>query len=138
MELLKTRLSEPDIRGIVRSAQGEIVEFHNQGVSDLFNLLTEHPEILDGGMIADRVIGRGAAFMLIKGRIKSVFAYVISLPALSLLQDNGIEVSYSTLQPNIINRTKDGICPVELLTSGTDSPDEAIDIIRVFLNKTRT
>jgi hypothetical protein len=118
----------------VRAAVGEIREFHRQGVIDLFTLLTEAPQVLDGAQIADRVIGRGAALLMVKGRVREVFAYVISEPALDILQQAGIPTAYATLQPHIINRTGTDICPVEKLTASTNDPEEAYERIKNFLN----
>lgn len=134
MEALKARLKEDEVRGAVMSIHGEVREFHRKGVIDLFTLVTEEPDFLRGGMIADRVIGKGAALLLLKAGIKEVFAYVISEPALNIMKDNNITVTYITLQPHIINRTGDGICPVELLTEHITSPDEAYNQIKIFLN----
>ena len=127
MEELKSRLQREEVRGVVRAANGEIREFHRQGVIDLFTLLTEAPQVLDGAQIADRVIGRGAALLMVKGRVREVFAYVISEPA-------GIPTTYATLQPHIINRTGTDICPVEKLTASTNDPEEAYERIKNFLN----
>lgn len=133
MEELKKRLEREDVRGVVRAANGEIREFHRQGVIDLFTLLTEEPQMLLGAQIADRVIGRGAALLMVKGRVQEVFAYVISKQALDILQQAGIPTTYATLQPHIINRAGTDICPVEKLTASTDDPDEAYELIKEFL-----
>ena len=133
MEELKKRLEREDVRGVVRAANGEIREFHRQGVIDLFTLLTEEPQMLLGAQIADRVIGRGAALLMVKGRVQEVFACVISKLALDILQQAGIPTTYATLQPHIINRTGTDICPVEKLTASTDDPDEAYELIKKFL-----
>ena len=133
MERLKTKLECEDVRGIVRSASGEEMEFHRKGVIDLFSLLTSNPSFLHGAVIADRVIGKGAALLLVKGGVSEVFAYVMSKPALDILNRTGIKVNYAELQSNIVNRTGDGICPVEALTMHTDSPDEAYSLIKQFL-----
>ena len=133
MEELKKRLEREDVRGVVRAANGEIREFHRQGVIDLFTLLTEEPQMLLGAQIADRVIGRGAALLMVKGRVQEVFAYVISKQALDILQQAGIPTTYATLQLYIINRAGTDICPVEKLTASTDDPDEAYELIKEFL-----
>ena len=133
MEYLKSLLQREEVRGVVRSADGEIREFHRQGVIDLFTLLTEEPQMLKDAQISDRVIGRGAALLMVKGRVREVFAYVISEPALDVLQQAGIPATYATLQPHIINRTGTDICPVEKLTSVTADPDEAYRLIKNFL-----
>ena len=133
MEELKKRLEREDVRGVVRAANGEIREFHRQGVIDLFTLLTKEPQMLLGAQIADRVIGRGAALLMVKGRVQEVFAYVISKQALDILQQAGIPTTYATLQLYIINRAGTDICPVEKLTASTDDPDEAYELIKKFL-----
>lgn len=123
------------VRGVVRSADGRLKEFRRQGVADLFQLLTSEPAFLQGATMADRVVGRGAALLMVKGGVKEVFTFVLSQPALDVFRQAGITVTYDTLQPNIINRTGTDICPVEKLTADTADPDEAFRRIGEFLNK---
>lgn len=133
MEQLKTRLCDDEIRGIAQSADGQRKEFHRQGVVDLFTLITDYPEFLCDGKLADRVVGRGAALLLIKAKVAEVFAFVMSRPAYEILQKGGVKTSYQTLQQHIVNRTGDGICPIEQLTANTNSADDAYDLIKHFL-----
>lgn len=130
---LKEFLSDEGCRGVVRSVNGELRTFRRQSVADLFDLVTAEPDFLCGSSVADRVIGRGAALLLVKGRVREVYACVISSGALDVLRNAGIETEYGELVPNIINRTGTGICPVEQLTADTADPDEAYERIRKFL-----
>lgn len=134
MEKLLTALSEPDIRGAVRSREGEIRLFRRKGVIDLYELLAHEPKLLIGGKIADRVIGRGAALLLLKAGIEEVFAYVMSEGAYQLLREAGVNVQAERVIPHIINRTGDDICPVEKLTMHTSDYEEAYRLIGKFLN----
>ena len=120
-------------RGIVRSVSGEIRRFERRGVADLFSLLTDEPDFLRGASVADKVIGRGAALLLVKGCVREVYARVISSSALGVLRRAGIEVSFGEEVANIINRAGTDICPVEKLTACTESPDEAYLMIKEFL-----
>lgn len=86
-------------------------------------------------MLADRVIGRGAALLAIKAGVSEVYAELISQPALEAFKQKNIKVAYSTLTPNIINRLGTGTCPVEQLTTNVDSPDEAYELIGKFLQE---
>ena len=138
MTELKEMLRREDVRGVVRSADGRLREFRRQGVIDLFQLLSNEPAFLQGASMADRVVGRGAALLMVKGGVKEVFAFVLSQPALDVLRQAGITISYDTLQPNIINRTGTDICPVEKLTADTTDPDEAFRLIGNFLNGTNS
>ena len=85
--------------------------FERRGVTDLFSLVTDEPEFLQGASVADKVIGRGAAMLLVKGGARSVYAEVISSGAREVLKRAGIEVSFGTQVPNIINRAGTDICP---------------------------
>ena len=104
-----------------------------RGVKDLFRLLKEEPEILTGASVADKVIGKGAAVLMVKGGVSRVYADVISRPALSLLELHGIDVEYDRLTDNIINRQGTGICPVETLTMHCDNLDECVAKIEGFI-----
>lgn len=133
MQQLKTYISTDDCRGIARSTTGEVRKFNRHGVIDLFSLVTNEPTFLQGGTMADRVIGRGAAFLLIMSGVAHVFAFTISTPALQLLQQAGVNVEYDTQVPHIINQSGTDICPVEKATAYATNHNEAYQIIKEFL-----
>lgn len=126
-------LNRDNVRGVVRSLTGEVIEFHNPGVKDLFTLVATCPQVLEGGLVADRVIGRGAALLLVMGHVERVYAQLISSQAVKVLQDAGIRVVYDKIVPNIINRDGTDICPVEKLTMNITQPELAFEKIREFL-----
>ena len=133
MEKLKKILSRSDVRGVLLTQHGEVVEFHNPGVKDLYCLLTTRPHALEGACVADRVIGRGAALLLVRGKVAEVFAQVISSPAVQVLREAGVTVSFGTVVPSIVNRDGTDICPVEKLTMDVYDPEEAFVKIKEFL-----
>ena len=55
----------------------EIRLFHERGVKDIYRLLKEAPDFLTGSFIADKVIGKAAAALMILGGVKEVFAGVL-------------------------------------------------------------
>jgi iron complex outermembrane receptor protein len=71
---------------------------------------------------------------MILGRVKHVYTDVISTPALDLFKTYGVEVSFSEVTDRIVNRTKDGLCPVESLCLDLDSPADMLNEIRQFIN----
>ena len=133
MQHLKEMLIRDDVRGVVRATTGEVIEFRTPGVKDLFTLVATRQQVLDGAFVADRVIGRGAALLLVLGRVKQVFAQLISRQAVDVLNDAGIAVDYDTVVPNIINRDGTDICPVEKLTMNISQPSVAFEKIKEFL-----
>jgi hypothetical protein len=88
-----------------------------------------------GYVAADKVIGKGAAFLYILLKIKEIHANVISEPALAVLKDKGVKVFYEELVPMIRNRDNTGFCPMEQAVLDETDPQAAF---RKLLEKTRS
>ena len=114
---------------VVKSCDGTIHRFTQRGVKDLLTLVSEHPEVLKGALIADKAVGKAAAACIVIGGVKHVHADVISEPALALLQQHGVDAEYGTLVDHIINRTGTDWCPMEKVSR--DENDPAIIIQKV-------
>ena len=91
----------------------EIRTFSRRGVDDLYDLVCNDASFLKGASMADKVVGKGAAALMALGGIGSLYTDVISTPALELLRNTGIEVTFGKEVPYIINREKNGQCPLE-------------------------
>lgn len=111
--------------------------FHKRGVQDLHQLLRTSPEVLCGAMIADKVVGKGAAVLMTAGGVRWVYADVISQSALEFLLTHNIEAEYGRVVPNIINRAGTDICPVERLCMQCESIEDALTLIDEFIEKMR-
>lgn len=111
--------------------------FTQRGVADLFHLLTTDAPFLLGSSIADKVVGKGAAALMVKGGVAQVYADVISAPALVLLQEQGIAVSYAKVVEGIRNRAGTDMCPVEKRCLPLENIDEMVSEIRDFLTQIR-
>jgi len=73
---------------VVRNGD-EVRIFRERGVKDLYRLLREEPQLLDGAFVADKVVGKGAAALMILGGVEELFADVVSRAALDLLAAAG-------------------------------------------------
>ena len=104
--------------------KGEIRTFTQRGVADIYDLLTQEPEFLKGASIADKVVGKGAAALMILGGIKELYTDIISTKALELLQKSDIKVGFTEEVPFIWNRNHTGGCPVEAMCSEVESAEE--------------
>lgn len=108
--------------------------FSGHGISDLYHIYRHREELLNGALVADKIIGKGAAALMALGNVKAVTTDIISSSALSLLKNCGITVSYRKIVPNIINRQKNGICPVEQLCINSETPSECLPLIEQFMS----
>lgn len=119
----------------VVSNYGTVRRFHHRGVRDLYELYTHEPDALTGALVADKVIGKGAAALMAAGGVREVYTDVISTPALDLLRSAGIAVVYSECVANIFNRAGSGLCPLEKLCLDCNTPEECIPLIKQFIDQ---
>ncbi len=109
--------------------------FHQRGVKDLYDILSTQPELLRDAFIADKVVGKGAAALMILGGIDSLYTDIISEAAQELFSRYKIEVKYDKLVPHIINRAGTGICPVESLCKECGTAEECLPLIKDFIER---
>ncbi|MGN0115829.1 MAG: DUF1893 domain-containing protein [Acutalibacteraceae bacterium] len=105
-----------------------------RGVKPLLEILDSDND-LHGYSAADKVIGKGAAFLYVLLDVSAVYAGVISKPALDVLQSGGIYVEYLAKSEHIINRKGDGICPIEQAVTDIENASAALPVIRQTLKK---
>lgn len=109
--------------------------FRERGVKDLFGLLRDDPAFLRGAFVADKVVGKGAAALMILGGVDALFAGVVSRAALELLDREGVHAEYRTVVPHIVDRAGTGICPVERACADCTSAAECLPRIEAFLRR---
>lgn len=86
-----------------------------------------------GYMIADKVVGRAAAFIDIAMGIREVYAEVISEGAKELLENNHVAVTADTIVPEILNSDKTDSCPLEKAVAGITNAADALMPIELAL-----
>ena len=100
-----------------------------RGVKPLLHLLTEKKGFLKGASVADKVIGKAAALLMVLGEIKEVHTLIISEPAIKVFEKHNIPCFYDKKVDRIVNRTGDGLCPMETLCLDVENPMEAFNRI---------
>ena len=130
---LKERLHAEQCSCVVANAAA-VMTFHQRGVKDLFSLLSDKAQPLQRASVADKVVGKGAAALMIAGGVEWVWADVVSESALELFVRYGVEVEYGEKVAHIINRAGDGMCPVERLCLGHSTVEECLLEIERFID----
>ena len=108
---------------LVVEKNGEITTYNKKGVRDLIWLLDNDPERLREAQIADKVVGKAAAGLMVQGGIREVYAEVMSQKALPLFEEAGIPYTYGTLVEHII-APEDGRCPLEKIIAHASTAKE--------------
>ena len=111
----------------------ELTIYKGPGISDLLRLLKTEPYTLKGAFVADKVIGKAAAALLILGEVDSIYTDLISDGAIELLRKSPVKVSFSERVSIIMNRSKVNICPMENVCSVANSPQECYERINEFI-----
>ncbi len=114
-------------------ANGPVRTFNDRGIKNLYHLLTKEPAVLKGAKVADKVVGKGAAALMILGGVKQVHTQIICEDALKLFAATDIRVVYDTKVPVIKNRAQTGLCPVETCCQGCRTPEECLPKIKEFV-----
>lgn len=115
---------------------GEILKkSDNRGLKPILEIYNKEKNLLKNSTIADRVIGKAAAMLLIDAEIQSLYAEVISNHALEILNKTQIEFDYSNLVDEIKNRDRSDTCPMEKLALNSYNTDELILKIEEFFRK---
>ena len=107
----KELLKEGDYTCVFVTKTGEFFS-KERGIKPLLKILNADMGTL-GAYVADKVVGKAAAFLYEIMEIKALYAATISVPALGVLKRNGIYVEYDVLTENIRNRANTGNCPME-------------------------
>lgn len=117
------------------AANGGTRTFERRGIADLYDLLCNDPVFFTGAVIADKVVGKGAAALVILGHASELYADIISEAALEMLSQSPVKVSYGQIVPHIINHNGTGWCPVETLCRDFKTPEECLPFIKNFMNE---
>ena len=106
---------------------GKIVFSSNdKGIKPLYTAVKEQKEELRGSSVADRVTGKAAAMLCTYVNIKQLKTGLISENALNVLKETNIIYEYDENTSYIKNRSKTGMCPVEILSLKTSNIDELL------------
>lgn len=105
-----------------------------KGIQPIISKLKEDPTFFEGAYVADVVIGKAAAMLLIYGRAHKIYARLISEHAIAILKEYQIPYEYDIVVPYIMNRKKDGICPMEDTVLNINDPKLAYDLLLKKIN----
>ena len=103
-----------------------------RGVKPLLDLLDSGKDF-SGYSAADKVVGRATAFLYCLLGVTAVHAQVLSKPALQVLENAQIAITWDALVDGIRNRENTGPCPMEYATRNSQTPVEALAAIRQTL-----
>ena len=136
IDIAKKKLIKKDLTLAVVKGGKLIYNSKQRGILPIYQAVTDPLCDTQGAAAADKVTGKGAALLCAYGKIGTLHTGTVSGPAMSVLESAGITVTYDNMVEYIRNRQGDGRCPVEMLTDGITDPEDALEPIKDFLQKT--
>lgn len=107
----------------------EIYTSTERGVKPLLDWLDNGTNLKDFSA-ADKVVGKGAAFLYVLLGVAEVYAPVMSESAIFALESNGIQPHCDKKVEHIINRAGTGFCPMEEAVKNIIEPAMALSAIK--------
>lgn len=112
---------------------GKILFSDKRGIVPMMEFIGKNDD-LEGFSVADLVVGKAAAMLMVKAKIKNVFAKTLSEEGRKVLEKNGISYEYEVLTEKIMNRAGTDVCPMEKTVKNIDEPEEAYNALKEKLS----
>ena len=137
MEPLQTAIEELSRGGfscVGSDRDGNIVFVSSEGgLKPLMDRIAEAPNGLNGIYIADKIIGKATACLIIYKGAAACHGCTMSEPASQLLLENGVPFSYGEMVPFIRNRAGTDMCPMEKAVENAADAKSGYEAIAGFL-----
>lgn len=115
---------------VVRDTGGTVSTYNKKGVRDLIWLIDNEPQRLRGAQVADKIVGKAAAALMINAGVKTIYAEVLSKQAFPLLNESKIIVEHGVLTERIEIAEGDSRCRLEEIVADAESAPQAEKLLR--------
>ena len=113
---------------------GNLLTSDKRGISPMMDFIEEDRDVA-GYSVADKIVGKAAAFLFVLAGITEVYAEVVSSEGKRVLDEHGIPCSFSVMTENIVNRKGDGMCPMESAVKEENDPKKAYALSKAKLSE---
>jgi hypothetical protein len=135
IEIAKKILLEENLTLVVVKDGKLVFKSRDKGIKPIFTLATEMKELANGGSLADKVIGKGAAILCGYIGIQEIYTELISEGGARTLEIYNIPYTRDKSCEYIKNRDKTDYCPIEKLSMNMEEPETFIKAVRDFFAK---
>lgn len=108
---------------------------YKKGIVPFMEAIRDNYALMEGAVIADKVIGKAAALLAVNSKITGIYTEIISNKAKEVLDCYSIFYQYEKCVDYIQNRSKEDKCPMEKLTQRIRDPKIAYLRILQYYNE---
>ncbi len=132
LDLAKKTLGSKNV-SIVIVKKGKILfESSMSGINPILQAIEKLKHKMSGSSVADKIVGRSAALLLVYSHVNEVFASVLSIEGRKVLEENGVKYEFSSIVQKILDKTGKNTCPFESFSYNITSPNQAYKLMKVF------
>lgn len=102
---------------------------NDNGIKPVLFRLNENIEYFKGLSVADKIIGKASAMLLTLSGVKEVYALILSKAGQEIFEKYGVKYQYDEMVDYIVNRTGDGMCPMEMTVKDIDDLQAAYEAL---------
>ena len=128
-DIIKAKELLKDDKTLILVKDDDVIESTLSGIKPLIGLLNDNKD-LNGYSIADKIVGKAQAMLIVKANIKEVYTKVLSKQGEMILKKYNIPYSYDTLTDQIINRKGTDICPMEKTVKDIDDIEDGYILLK--------
>lgn len=133
LEIAIEVLNSNNLKLAIYKNNKELYISDERGIKPLYMAYNSLGSSMVGSSCADIVVGKAAAYIYGNSKIKSLSCEVITKEAKLYLESCNIEVKSKNEVDYILNRAKDGKCPVETIAQDENNFSILMSKIKLFL-----
>ena len=130
LEIAKLKLITDDLSLVIVKKGTVIFETKKQGINGFLQAIEKLNKTLVAASVADKIVGVAAAMLCVYPGVSSVFALTVSEGGRGVLEDNNIVCLFEMKVSNIMNHSKNDVCPFEKVAIASGSSEEAYVTLR--------
>lgn len=114
---------------IIAGLPTEVYTSYKQGIAPVMSKVKDDKYYFKDAVVVDKVVGKAVAMLLVRSKVKYIYAYVLSRKAKEILDEYNIDYGYEKVVDFIENRDKTGMCPMEQTVYNIDDLEEAFNAL---------
>jgi len=130
LNLARQRLDNKNLSLVIAKEGRVLFETEAHGISGLLDAIKTLGNSMVDSSVADRIVGRAAALLLVYSGVAAVFAVTVSNGGIKVLETNNIFIEFVRRVPRILDSKRVDVCPFERLVAESSDPREAYEELR--------
>jgi len=132
LSLAKQRLSQKNLSLVIAKNGRVLFETESHGIIGLLKAIKQLQDNMACSSVADRIVGRAAALLLVYSSVVAVFGVTSSDGGIEILKNSHVFHEFERRVPCILDSKGVDVCPFERLVARFSHPKEAYKELKAY------